>query len=340
MNLSKSIFQDCLPIIISFFVGALVLLFVGENPLEIYSLMLSEGFGSTRRIAATLSSATPLIFTAVATAICFRSGVFNIGIEGAFVLGGLAGAFVGFSIEINNSFFHILFCLLAGILVGGFWLYLPSWLRANWKVDEVVTTLMLNFIAVAIATGLVNGPLLAKGAGNNMTPMIHESAELLKLIPPSTLHSGFLIGIFVLILYGYFCSNSLFGFENKMVGLNEIFSKAVGINTKKIIITSMLLSGAIGGLGGSCHALGVLHRFVEGFSPGYGWTGMAIALISRNSALGIFIGSILFGALASAGTTIQLFSDIPLDLVDVLQGTVMLLATITVFNLRKNNAVR
>ena len=209
MNLSKSIFQDFLPIIISFVVGALVLLFVGENPLEIYSLMLSEGFGSTRRIAATLSSATPLIFTAVATAICFRSGVFNIGIEGAFVLGGLAGAFVGFSIEINNSFFHILLCLLAGILVGGFWLYLPSWLRANWKVDEVVTTLMLNFIAVAIATGLVNGPLLAKGAGNNMTPMIHESAELLKLIPPSTLHSGFLIGIFVLILYGYFSSNSL-----------------------------------------------------------------------------------------------------------------------------------
>ena len=102
----------------------------------------------------------------------------------------------------------------------------------------------------------------------------------------------------------------------------------------------MLLSGAIGGLGGSCHALGVLHRFVEGFSPGYGWTGMAIALMSRNSAIGILIGSILFGALASAGTTIQLFSDIPLDLVDVLQGTVMLLATITVFNLRKNNAVR
>ena len=162
MNLSKSIFQDFLPIIISFVVGALVLLFVGENPLEIYSLMLSEGFGSTRRIAATLSSATPLIFTAVATAICFRSGVFNIGIEGAFVLGGLAGAFVGFSIEINNSFFHILLCLLAGILVGGFWLYLPSWLRANWKVDEVVTTLMLNFIAAAIASGLVNG---AAGVG-------------------------------------------------------------------------------------------------------------------------------------------------------------------------------
>ena len=340
MNRSKSIFQDFLPIIISFGVGAVVLIFVGESPLEIYSLMLSEGFGSTRRIAATLSSATPLIFTAVATAVSFRSGVFNIGIEGAFILGGLAGAFVGFSMEMSHILIHILFCLIAGILVGCVWLYLPAWLRANWKVDEVVTTLMLNFIAVAIATGLVNGPLLAKGAGNNMTPMIHESAELLKLLPPSTLHAGFLIGLFILILYGFFCSNSLFGFENKMVGLNEIFSKAVGINTKKIIISSMLLSGAIGGLGGSCHALGVLHRYVEGFSPGYGWTGMAIALISKNSAIGILIGSILFGALASAGTTIQLFSDIPLDLIDVLQGTVMLLATITVFQFKKDNADR
>ncbi|WP_136660529.1 ABC transporter permease [Nitratireductor sp. XY-223] len=316
------------PFLVALVVAAFVLLLIGENPIDVFALMFAESFGTQRRIAATLSAATPLLFTGVATAICFRSGVFNVGVEGAFVVGGLCAAFIGFTLPaaLGPTLIPLAFGFAA--IVSAIWLYVPGFLLARYEVDEVVSTLMLNFVAFGITGYLVNGPLLSEISGNNVTPLVHEAAQLPRLLPPSTLHAGFLVGILVVVLYGIWARRTPSGFEAALVGQSKRFSSAVGISIPATIILVMVLSGVISGLGGGSHALGQLHRFADGFSPGYGFTGMAVALLGRNNAVGIFLGAVLFGALASAGTTVQLFSDIPLDIVNIIEGTVMIFAVV------------
>ena len=147
-------------------------------------------------------------------------------------------------------------------------------------------------------------------------------------MPPATLHSGFLIGLVVLVAYAFWVRRTPAGLEGAWVGLNKRFARAVGVSVPQTIILAMVLSGVVAGLGGAAHGLGQLHRFTDGFSAGYGFTGMAVALLGRNTPIGILFGAILFGALASAGTTIQLFSNIPLDLVNIIQGIVMIFAVV------------
>ena len=185
---------------------------------------------------------------------------------------------------------------------------------------------MLNFIAIDLTSWLVNGPLLARGSANSATPPIGAAAELPRLMPPTTLHLGFLISLALVVAYGVWSRFTVAGFRSRLVGLNPRFSRAVGIDLADVFIGVMIASGAVGGLAGGIHALGLVHRFVAGFSPGYGFTGIAIALLARNSALGVVIASILFGALASAGANIQLFSDVPIEIVEILQGAVMIFA--------------
>ncbi|MEM5474658.1 ABC transporter permease [Hoeflea sp. AS60] len=316
------------PLLIALLVSAVVLLAIGENPLDTFSLMLTEAFGSPRRLASTLSAATPLLFTAIGTAICFRAGVFNVGADGAFLIGGLAAVVAGFSLPAELGWALAPICLAIGAIFGAAWLFIPGWLLAKLEVDEVVSTLMLNFIAAAITGYLVNGPFLSAQSGNNVTPLVHEAAELSRLMPPATLHSGFLIALAILAAYAFWTRRTSAGLEGAWVGLNRRFSRVVGVSVQRTIILAMVLSGVVAGLGGAAHGLGQLHRFTDGFSAGYGFTGMAVALLGRNTPLGMLIGSILFGALASAGTTIQLFSNIPLDLVNIIQGIVMIFAVI------------
>jgi simple sugar transport system permease protein len=185
---------------------------------------------------------------------------------------------------------------------------------------------MLNFIAIALTSWLVNGPLLARGSANSATPLIAANAELPRLLPPTTLHLGFIISLALVMLYGIWSRFAVGGLRSRLVGLNPRFSRAVGIEPAPIFLATMIVSGAIGGLAGGIHALGLVHRFVSGFSPGYGFTGIAIALLARNSAIGVIIAAILFGALSSAGANIQLFSDVPIEIVQILQGAVMIFA--------------
>jgi general nucleoside transport system permease protein len=322
------------PFVIALVVGALVLVATGSQPLEVYTLLLREAIGSPERIASTLASATPLLFTGLATALAFRAGVFNIGVEGSFFVGGLAAAWVGFTVANLPGPALVVLCALVGMACGGAWAFGPGLARARWGVDEVVTTLMLNFVAINLTAYLVNQYLLAPGVANSATPLIAEGAFLPRLLPPSTLNAGFLLALGLVVAYGLWVRRSSLGYEFRLVGTNPDFCAASGISVAKVVLLAMVISGAIGGLGGAAHALGVVHRFTEGFSPGYGFTGIAVALLGRNSAVGILLAAVLFGALASAGTTVQLFSDIPLDIVNVLEGTVMIFAVVHFGRLR------
>jgi ABC-type uncharacterized transport system permease subunit len=318
--------EPLLPFAIALVVGAVVLALAGHDPIATYRLMATEALGGERRIAAALSAATPILFTGLATAIAFRAGVFNVGVEGCFYLGGIVAAVIGYSLADLSSGLIIAAAMVAAAAIGGLWLAVPGVLKARLGVDEVVSTLMLNFIAVNLCAFLVNGPLLAPGAANSATRTIVAAAELPRLLPPSTLNLAFPIALLCIAAYAWWNRYTVFGFETRLAGLNPSFCHAAGIEVPRLIVSTMILSGLIGGLAGGLHTLGIVHRFVAGFSPGYGFTGIAVALLGRNSAVGIILASLLFGALASAGTTVQLFSEIPIEIVQVLQGTVMVFA--------------
>ncbi len=318
--------EPLLPFVLALLVGAIVLAISGHNPLSVYRLMLDEAMGGERRIAAALSSATPLILTGLATAIAFRAGVFNVGVEGGFYLGGLVAATIGFAVTGLPAILHVTLALAAAAIVGAIWMGIAGVLKASLDVDEVVTTLMMNFIAIGLTSYLVNGPLLAPGSANSATPAIAASAELMRILPPSTLNLGFPLALLLLALYALWDRYAALGFETRLVGLNPVFCRAVGINVPAVVVKVMLISGAVAALAGAFHALGIVHRFVAGFSPGYGFTGIAVALLGRNSAIGILLAGLAFGALTSAGTTMQLFSNVPIEIVQVLQGTVMIFA--------------
>ena len=314
------------PFVLAIVIGAIVLALTGHEPLDVYRLMIVEAFGDQRRIAASLTAATPLLLTGLAAAVAFRAGVFNVGAEGCFYLGGMAAAIAGYTLGDWPGVLSIPLALLAASVVGGVWLIGPGVLRTRLGVDEVVTTLMMNFIASGLTSWLVNGPLLARGSANSATPAIGANAELPRLLPPTTLHLGFLISLALVIAYGVWSRITVAGFRSRLVGLNPRFGRAVGIEPLRVFLSMMIVSGVIGGLAGGIHTLGLVHRFVAGFSPGYGFTGVAIALLARNSAVGVILASILFGALSSAGANIQLFSDVPIEIVEILQGAVMIFA--------------
>ncbi len=312
------------PVLLALLIGALVLRISGIDPIAVYMLMAQNAFGTTNGLAGTLTSATPLLFTSLATAIAFRAGVFSLGAEAGFILGGLAAAWLAVAVH-GPAIVVILIAMAGSVVVGALFSLPAAYLRVRLGVDEVVSTLMLNFVATSVAAWIVNAYLLAPGAANSSTQPIPVS--LTKFMPPASLNVGFLAALLLIGAYAVFLRRTSVGAELHHVGVNGRFAAAQGIRVSKVVLWAMLATGAIAGLGGSVHAMGVVGKFVAtGFSASYGFTGIAVALLARRSALGLIPAAILFGAFANAGTTIQLFDNIPLDIVNVLQGTVMVFA--------------
>jgi ABC-type uncharacterized transport system permease subunit len=315
-----------LPVMIVLVICAVVLLASGYSPLTVFGDLMSEAFGGKKRFVASLSAATPLIFTGLAAAVAFRVGVFTVGTEGSLYVGALAAAWFGFALTGISGWLLAPLCLLVGMVSGAVWMVPPGLMKSRLGIDEIVTTLMLNFVATGLTTWLVNGPLLAPGAANSSTPQVAQAARLTRLMPPSTLTTGFLIALALLAAYAFWRVRRVGGFESLIGGLSPRFARSTGIDMPGMILRLLLVSGAIAGFAGAVQVLGPMGRFVAGFSTGYGFTGIAIAILSRGNPFGILIAAVLFGGLATAGATIQLLSDVPIEIVNILQGLVMILA--------------
>lgn len=321
---AKKVLDALLPVVVALVIGAVVLRVAGIDPFAVYRLMVENAFGTSTGITGTLTSATPLLFTGLATAIAFRAGIFSMGAESGFILGGLTAAWLGVAIP-GPAIVVIVISMLGGMVAGGLFAVPPALLKTKLGVDEVVSTLMLNFVAVGLATWIVNAYLLAPGSANSSTAPIPVS--LWKLAPPASLNVGFVVAVVLIIGYAVYLRRTSSGLELHHVGVNVRFAAAQGVRVSRVVIGAMVACGAVAGIGGAVHALGVAGKFVSsGFSASYGFTGIAVALLARRSAWGIIPAAILFGAFTSAGTTIQLFDNVPLDIVSVLQGTVMMFA--------------
>lgn len=320
------------PVLLALVLGAVILVASGRNPWATYALLAQSAFGGSAALANTATAMTPIILTGLATGLAFRAGVFNVGIEGSLYVGAFAASWVGFTLTHLPPIFAPIVAMAAAAAAGCLWLVVPALLKAFLDVDEVVSTLMWNYVAIALTAYLVLYHYLASGLGNAQSPMVTTNAQLPPLVPGSQLTVAFPLGIVLLAAYALWFRFTRLGFELRTVGHNAAFARVAGMSLARAVLVAMLVGGAVGGLAGGAVALGVNYRFIAGFSssPGFGYTGIAVAVLGQNDAAGMLAAAVLFGALASGGAVVQLFANVPITLTEVLQGILMIFTGIQV----------
>ncbi len=310
-------------ILLAFLVGAVLIQLSGFSVIKAYTALFDGAFGSVFNLTQTFMNTIPLIFTGLAVAIGFKSGLFNIGGEGQMYLGAFATAITAIYLGFLPGYILIPLALIMGGFAGSAWGFLPGYLKAKTGAHEVVTTIMMNYIGI-LATSYLLLKYFKEEGPIPQTVLIPESARLPELIEYSRLTWAIFIAVFVIIIIDIFFKHTKLGYEIQTVGENRSAAEYAGINSNKMMVFSMMISGFVAGLAGSTIVMGVLHRFITNFSPGYGFTGIAVAVLGKNKPWGVFFAAILFGALQTGGITMQLFAKIPMDLMVVIQGLVIL----------------
>jgi len=319
----RGLFLPVGAILMAFLVGAIFILAIGENPFVAYAALLKGAFGDPYSIGETLEATTPLIFTGLAVAFAFRAKMFNIGAEGQFLIGALAATWVGVNLHLPGPI-HIAVTLLTGFIAGGLWGGFAGFLKAVRGVNEVISTIMLNFIALFFIDFMVTGPMKEESALNiPQTAQILETARLMKIMPPSRLSAGILIALLAAFVVWWLLWKTTTGYAIRATGLNPFAAEYGGIKPNFNMFLSMLISGGLAGLGGAVIISGLFLRFQQGFAPGYGFTAIAVALVGANNPPGVVLAALLFAALSTGARGMQNVAGVPQDTVLIIQALVI-----------------
>ena len=321
-------FSPIIAILSALIVGAILIIIAGANPIAAYTALFQESLFDYFGFGNTLTRMTPLLFTSLGVLIALKAGQFNIGGEGQIYLGALGSTLVGLYFQGLPGFIHVPLALLVGFLFGAN-LGLDSRLfKSNSRsVNEVITTLLLNYIAVNLISYLVQNPLKAENAPSPYSPLIAKSAQL-PMLPGNLAHSGIFLSLLVAVILWILLQRTPLGYQITAVGFNPIASNYAGISVKRTIILVMAASGGLAGLAGSCEVMGLKYRLFEEMSPGYGFDAIAIAFLSRGNVLGVVLTSLFFAALRSGANVMQRSANVPVTVVLAIQGLTVLFIAI------------
>jgi simple sugar transport system permease protein len=315
--------------VLALLIGAVLLLLLGENPLEAYWVMFSGAFGSVNGLASTLVTATPLLLVALGICISFRGGVINIGAEGQLIAGALGATAMALAFSSWPGWVLLPLTLLAGVLAGGVWGGIAGVLKARLNVNEILSTVMLNAIALQLMNFLLSGPMLdpaqiAAGTNIPQSDALPEQVWLTRLIPRSLLHSGAILAVVLAVLVYLLLWRTTVGYRIRAVGLNPSAARYAGMNVPFYLALALILGGAFAGLAGAVEVTGVHHRIMEGISGGYGFSGIVAALFGKLHPLGAIPASFLFGGLLVGADKMQRAIQVPSSLVVVINGLVVM----------------
>src|SRR2546425_10691997 len=350
MKLLREILFPLIAVLAAFIVGGIVVWIIGDSPLETYRLLIGSAFSWPDGIGYTLFNATPLIFTGLAVAVAFRCGLLNIGAEGQLYFAAFATAWVGIKlggVSIVNpgtgqtvvtpfanlpAIVLLPLCCIVAIVAGAFWGSIPGVLKARFGSHEVINTIMLNFIAVALLSYFTQYHYKIPGDAIMQTAEISPKAFLPTLgrfIPglPARipLNIAFILAVVACVLVYIFLWKTKWGYELRATGANPSAAEYGGVSIRKQIILAMAISGALAGMVGINEVLGYRHRYYDGFSDNYGFTGIAVALLGRNHPLGVIVAALLFAVLQRGGVPVDAFTQlISKDIVLILQALVIL----------------
>jgi ABC-type uncharacterized transport system permease subunit len=332
MNFVRELTFPLIAILAAFVVGAILIAAIGDDPIETYRLLIGSAFSWPDGIGYTLFYATPLIFTGLAVAVGFRCGLLNIGAEGQLTIAAFATAWAGIAFANTSAWLLIPLTCIVAILTGGVWGTIPGVLKARFGSHEVINTIMMNFIAVSIASALTQTYFKERGDPIVETQSIGAAAHIPRLgqfIPgfPDRipLNVAFIVAVLTCVLVYIFLWRTKWGYELRATGENPLAAEYGGISVRKQIVVGMTISGALAGMVAVNEVLGHRYRYYQDFSPQYGFTGIAVALLGRNHPAGVLLGALFFGALARGSLFVDIFTEkVSKDLVLVLQALVIL----------------
>jgi general nucleoside transport system permease protein len=335
-------------IILGLVAGGILMLFIGSNPIEGYSYLLQGALKNLERIGNTLATATPLIFTGLSVAFAFRTGLFNIGASGQMLVGGLAATAVALTFDFSRPIL-LLVMVLAGLLAGGLWAFIPGLLKAKFNVHEVVSTIMMNWIAYwtiyYIVPGYFKGEFLETESKKLAESDTLRTPFLTEMFDGSYINLGLFFAVIAVIIIAFIIDKTTLGFELKAVGFNRFAAEYAGMKVNRNIILSMLISGALAGVGGVALYTGNASSIQIGILPAQGYDGIAVALLGANHPVGVFFAAVLFGILYSGTGFMNAMTEIPPELANTIIAIIIYFAATSVmierllnkFNAKKSN---
>jgi ABC-type uncharacterized transport system permease subunit len=339
MSLLRQLLFPFIAVIAAFVVGGILVLLIGDSPIQTFILMFGSALSWPDGIGYTLFYATPLIFTGLAVLVAFRCGLLNIGAEGQLYLAAFAVAWVGITFAQSSSWLLIPLCFIAAIVAGGLWGAIPGILKAHFGSHEVINTIMLNFIGVALVSYFTQYHYRIPGDPIMQTAPIGTGAHIARLgqfIPGLPVripvNLAFVLALLCCVLVYLFLWRTKWGYELRSTGSNATAADYGGISVKKQIVIAMTISGALAGMVGINEVLGYRHRYYDGFSDNYGFTGIAVALLGRNHPIGVLISAFLFAILQRGGIPVDAFTEhVTKDIVQILQATIILFVAAEAF---------
>ena len=321
-SLARALGWPLLAVLLALGLTALLILAAGKNPLLAYAALARGALGSWDRVGVGLNKATPYVLTGVGVALCFRARVINIGGEGQIALGGLAATWMALTVPEAPALARPLMALAAGAVAGAAWAALAAAIRLYRNVHEVLVTLLMNFVGVLIVSEALQGPLGEPGAGFPQSPLLARAAWLPRL-PGSDLHAGILVAVAVVVVGRALLWRAPFGFRLRVLGASVPAATYAGISAPRTLLTVMSLAGALAGLAGGIEVLGVHYRLIEGFSAGFGFNAVAIALLGGLNPIAVLPAGLFFGFLETGALAMQRAVGVPSSLVSVIQGLTM-----------------
>lgn len=339
MKLLRELLFPLIAVVAAFIVGGILILIIGDNPIETYRLLFGSALSWPVGIGYTLFYATPLIFTGLAVLVAFRCGLLNIGAEGQLYIAAFATAWVGITFANLSPWLLIPMCFVAAVVGGGVWGAIPGVLKARFGSHEVINTIMLNFLAVALVSYFIQYHYKAPGDPIMQSVPIGWGAHIFRLgkfIPGMPqyipLNFAFILALVCCGLVYIFLWRTKWGYELRATGTNPSAAEYGGISVRKQIVIAMTISGSLAGLVAINEVLGHRYRYYDGFSDNYGFTGIAVALLGRNHPVGVIISALLFAILQRGGIPVDAFTThVTKDIVQVLQGTIILFVAAEAF---------
>lgn len=322
--LPRSVLSGITAVVMAFAAGAVLIALTGLDPLAAYASLFEASLGSVNGLAETAVRTVPLALCGLGIALAFRAGVFNVGAEGQLYIGGLAAAVVG--LHLAGSPQPVVLVAMAGAaaLAGGLWSSIAGILKRRFHADELITTIMLNYIAIYLVGYLLHGPLQDPASPLAQTARLGSEARLPVILSASRLHAGILIVVVIAVLAQLFLWLSVAGFRLRAVGQNARAALNAGINVPRMVWLGFLVCGALSGLAGFSEVAGVHRRMIENLSPGFGYTAIIVALLGQTNPLGVLAAAVLFAALQIGSTTMESAAGVPSALTTIIQALVVL----------------
>jgi simple sugar transport system permease protein len=311
-------------ILAALLVGSVFIMMAGSDPIEAYAALFEGAFFEYYGFANTLVKMSPLILAGLAVTIPLRAGQFNIGVEGQIYMGALFATFAALFLPPLPGWLHIMVSSLAGAVGGALWALIPALLKAYYRINEIIVTLLMNYIAINIVSYFVSGPMMAADAPYPYSNEIPEALFLPQIMARTDAHLGVVVGIVLAVVLFFVFQRSTVGFSLATVGRNPHAARYAGMSVERHIVVSFLVAGAMGGLAGTYEVLGLKYRLFHMFSPGYGYDGIVVTFLAGGNPLFVVIAAAFLGGLRSGAGIMQRAVGVDTTVVEAIQGLVVI----------------